>query len=408
MNQIAPLRQVEWQATKKLTEDQWRAEILGKRPNRRAAAKLLTERVNVTLLEWMAFAALVVLTIFTSLKVFTATVPIATTLAESLAQTTAINNWVMTLFIGSAGMTSVMLATPALIYFKVMDATDKRFINKPQLIVIGSEYNRMGRITRTIANFVNLNVISYYFPALLVYAISGYLLYVSLHGDYQNEFDKLILVIAVIAEIALAYLVSDILEKYQRRAGLVTEKLDLMIEKWETREKGMAADNEYLALLYQNIFTALLEVRRDIRDKQVRKNVRVNAWLEIETPEIREAAVKDEYRRHAVGSQNFTQFVIGGMNPPLNEKVEAIAYAVTPTGAAPVVTEELPTKRPTPTGGWTVESLALDMVRSGTFKYIQEHPHSRTPYHAISKVYENVGRGEFRTEALKRASELSR
>lgn len=326
---IAKLRLNEWQAIQQRAKKLWLANSLGERPTFDGIKKTLPNPHTISALEWLAVVVLLVLTAFTSYKVGALAVPFATHTLETLTQHTSLAEWVQTTFIGVTALLFMLLATPSVIYFKLLS-------HEPEV----TQEKRETRQTRWYMRWT-LDYLTPRLPALIVYISVGWLVYISsqLPGTAFEQF------LPVVVEVGLAALVGNILKKRKNFNKIVTDALYEKTEPYDTRLKNYETDGAYLRTLYQVMREEVAKLKRP--EPNGRGYAQVNAWLEAADDQVVYSILSKEYRRLTSGDQ-FAHAVVAGT-------------AETPVENEP--TEIRTTLRRPPMGEqfWTPDSLAHDL-----------------------------------------------
>lgn len=280
---------------------------------------------------------LLVLTIMTSYKVGAAAVPFGHNMMEALTARQPIAEWVQNSFIMVSAIFFMMMATPALIYFKLLDRDAATIKERNE--------TRMRKVW-------SLDYLTPRLPGAMVYGIVAWLLLVSSHGLVIDVNDPVFsaarffeVYLPVFIEVALAVLVGNILEKRKAFSDLVRANIKETSDRIDAELESYASDPRYMKLMYRNLreFFLLME-RKD--GKQV---VRPNAALE-EDPQLDKYLVA-EYKR-LTGGEKFAAAVKDTTSEdrllPIEPKGIA-ALRVPPNGA---------TK-------WTVSTLLFDLKQRG-------------------------------------------
>ena len=320
------LRANEFQRVQDLSYKQYK-KLVGARPVYKEVAKTYPNPDAISILQWAAMVVLLVLTVHTSFKVGAAAVPYAQDLMRSLSSNQFIDVRVQDSFIFVSAVLFMMLATPALIYFKLLDHDERTQADK---------------VRTQRRPFYTLDYITPRLPSALVYGIIAWLFFVSSHGFTfdSNDLVKSIaraleVYLPVLVEVGLAWLVGDVIEKRRKFSNLVHANLKETNARIDKELADYSTDKRYLSILYQNLREAfLLLERRDRMGKSL-----PNKQYE-DDPKL-DSMLLAEYRR-------FTQ---------------SDAFA---TVAALPATIELPkptssTKRTPSSGKWNKDTLTFDL-----------------------------------------------
>jgi len=286
---------------------------------------------------------LIVLTIFTSFKAGAFGASMA---PDALLHLTGGQNVAHVIELGFAlffQVTLIMLATPGLIYFKLLDEA-------PVIVSLKSKTQAYPISRRLSWAYLSPRV-----PSVFVYAIVVWLIVVSSHGrPMEGTWMEIIAIagaryIPVIAEVGLAYLVGTVLTK-QRNFN--AEALALWREQvgpWDKAHKNAETQPEYLRILFLTIREQLVGLRKNKRNP--------NEWMMDGNQQVVSEIVAEEYRRFQHAGMEFARMVQGA-------QVEKAAVVKA------MKTEKKPSapmkgKRTPPKGhkGWTVATLTEDFAQ---------------------------------------------
>jgi hypothetical protein len=198
-----------------------------------------------------------------------------------------------------------------------------------------------------------VNVLQYVSPRLyhwLTYLTALWLLYVSSIGD-GSFFERYLV---VFAEVALAYLVANLLAKRSDWRATVTAAYTEQVATYDTRLEAHQTDKAYLQILYRELREELTYLKRQDGKKMRRPNL----GMETADAALVEKVVLSEYTR-MTGGQRFAEML----------STEA---------AAPVEVAEGVSRRTPPTGDkeWVVDTLMQDFIIRGKRPddhYTQKH-----------------------------------
>lgn len=329
MQEIAKFRQSEFDTIKAVVHAKYKS-LLGKAPSQKQIKKTLPNPFTVNALEVVAFVLLIVLTIFTSIKVGLVALPFVDNMVVTLSQHAPIDPNFTWWFKVVGIALFVMLATPGLIYFKLL--SDEPSVVKR--IEATAYYPYLRRLS--------LSYITPRLPAILVYVTVAWMFFWSsqLPGTVFEQY------LGVIAEVALAQLVGNILVKraeFQRAVNLAWKYEN---DAYTQRLVGYESDKDYLRLLYQTMRERFIHLDR--KEVGTKKTVQPNLWLLQESDVVVDKYLETEYRRLTGGT----------------EFANRIIRVTTPTDVVATSTEQ----RITPPDGvaWTMEQL-YDSIRSRGF-----------------------------------------
>lgn len=249
----APFRLKEWQAVQKRALTRFRTEVLGDRPTFKEVKKDLPNPFHITALEWAAIFVLIALFVVTSFKAGAVAVPFADSMITSLLGE-APSDFIRDTFRISMIVLFVLMATPALIYFKLLD-------KDPQIVENKLE-------TRSTPWYMrwSLDYISPRLPYFITYATAVWLVIISSKGD-GTLFEKYL---PVVLEVGLAHLVGVIISKRAYFNGLVYEALKERQTPYDFRWKQFSHDRDYLQILYQEMKDAFIKLTRPSPDPKLR------------------------------------------------------------------------------------------------------------------------------------------
>ena len=281
------LKDDQWVRVREKTKGRYIRDIIGTRPTIKSVAEDLPNPYMVSILEWVAMVVLLILTIVTSFKVFTVAIPFSEQQIAGLADYVQVSPLVSTFFAFCTGLLFIMMATPALIYFKLLDSDPGIVANKEET----KDYPWIKRLS--------LDYVSPRLPYLIVYISMVWLITVSTHGaNYSGKawWAQLELALErylpVILEVGLAHLVGTVLLKRSQFQSLVRDEWKLQVKPWDTRLKSRENDPEYNRILFHVMREGMIAIRR--------KKSYPNAWMEGAEPlEVQEVIVSEYRRLHA-------------------------------------------------------------------------------------------------------------
>ncbi len=333
---LAPLRMDEWAAIQKRAKMLWEKTSLGVRPTFDEIKKTLPNAHSISILEWLAMVVLIVLTAFTSYKVGALAVPFAAKTLAVLADHTEISDPVKTSFTLVTALLFMLLATPSVIYFKLL-------AHEPEITAERKATEDIKGWRRFSLEWVTPRL-----PSVVVYFSIAWLVLISsaLPGSVFEQY------LPVVVEVALATLVGNILDKRTRFNKVVYDALKEKTDPYDQRLKNYETDTQYLKTLYQTMREGLMAIMRT--DPATRRSHKVNAWIEEADEQIVYRLLSAEYRRLNSGAQ-----FAADINAPA------------PMAQTPADTEPVPvgigTKRVPPAGEsvWTVDTLLHDLQVRG-------------------------------------------
>lgn len=324
---LAPLRMEEWAAIQKKAKAIWEKTHLGTRPTFDEVKKTRPKTHSISVLEYAAMLVLVVLTIFTSYKVGALAVPFAEDTLELLGGHAPLAEWVKVSFTLVTMLLFSLLATPSVIYFKLL-AHEPEIINEKAATQAYTFWQKF-----------SLEWVTPRLPAMVVYGTIAWLFVISaqLPGTPFEQF------LPVVVEVALATLVGNILDKRTEDNRLIYQALKEKTDPYDLRLKTYEKDGQYLKTLYQTMREGVMAIMRS--DPTTRRTHRVNAWIEDADEGTLYRVLSAEYNR-LNGGERFA-----------NDQIN-------PTVAAAVVEVEGHEPKRTPSTGenaWTVDSLVHDL-----------------------------------------------
>jgi hypothetical protein len=310
---------------------------LGPMPSYRSVKKFVPNLNPITSLQWVAMLVFFVEFIFTSIKIGSGAGPYAehlllvmthgdiSSIEARTAALRAIDPLILDLFSGITALMFILLATPALIYFKLLDhevATQKAK-KRTEIVSLRAEWYKL----------LTLDWITPRLPMTITYLSIAWITYVSVTGG-GNVFE---IVLPILAGVGFAQTVADILEKNAEYRRLVWGEVEQRQKRWAHRRKNYMADNQFLEDFYLRVRDGLVNM--------VVGGQRVNSWLEDADPQEVDNAVLDEYRRFT-GNQAFAG------------RVQDLDYTIAATKSE---------KRTPPNDAatWTPETLYRDLQTRG-------------------------------------------
>lgn len=394
----------EWTAVQSNSKQKFITDILGERPTHKALAKSLYNPNPISILEWLALGLLLVISVVTAFKMISVALPFA----QSFFPDAPI--WVVSSFQVATAILFILSSTSGLIFFKLMDENDPE-IAKLKLrysklkfsggwqgsvgvatIVGALTYSIIGTSLEVTAGSVGVaflvalyfggaptNLMQYLSPRLylfLTYATAVWLFDVSSHGE-GSFFEKYLI---VFAEVALSYLVANLITKYTKRSADIQEALEQRLKPYDERLAGYESDPAYLRILYQEMREAVSNLVRVHPEDDGKRKPRLYKPYKNVTDE----QLYTEYLRLTSGLQ-FAKRVLG----TATEEPLTVNSVVSPV--------PVQAKRTPPNGAtkWTVESLEHDFLVRGL------KPNDKYTEAQISNDYEAGynARGAFRAGA---------
>lgn len=277
--------------------------VLGSRPSYKSIAKELPDVNPVNAIEWGGVILFIIIVISHWFKLGALAQPFASDALAALTHTLGTNNAISPLvsqaFQIITTLTFMSMGTLGMIYFKIL-STDPAILE-------GIEKSRSNKLNR----FFSLEWISPRLPAMIVYLIVGWLIYIG----YQTPGDIFTRFLPIFLEVGLAYLVSTIIEKRQQYRQRVLQQLDLLRKAYDERVANYERDRDYLRLLYKQLWISILNHRVNGRTP--------NAAL-LQLPENeRMSVIMQEYRRWTAGD-TFADTIM--------QPVSTVAATVEPSG----------------------------------------------------------------------------
>jgi hypothetical protein len=337
----ARFRLDEWTALQKKAHDAWVKNHLGKPPDKKSIRKTISNPFFITMLEWAAVAVLAVAMVFTFLKMGVSAVAYVEDLVEALGHGQPVHEAIRGIFSVTAIIFFGLLSTPGLIYFQLFDRDDKEIQHlKEETARKAARYQKWLGVSPYI---FTLEYLTPRLPGLMVYAITIWLIYISSAGN-GSFFEKYV---PVIAEVAFAHLVGDIISKRSAFSRLVTQKYDEQLLNWELRRDNYETDKTYRKTLYQYMREGLAGIKRTVggKDTQINRN-----WVEVEASAADlHNAIMSEYLRLNDGD-NFADQIDDfrkhqGSAPKAAASVESLPFRLPPNGQT----------------AWTPSSLLTDL-----------------------------------------------
>lgn len=277
---------------------------------------------------------LLVLGVMTSYKVAAAAVPFAQDLMTALSAKQYIAPPIVSSFIVVCAFFFMLMATPALIYFKLLD-------HEPKIIAERAATLHKAKWT--------LDYLTPRLPAAMVYGIIVWLFFVSSHGLVWVENDLIFSIsrifevyLPVIIEVALAVLVGDILDKRKKFSDLVKANMLETNRRIDQDLANYATDQRFLKLLYRNLRELFLQLERPDPEGR-RRLIKPNVGLE-DDPALDNMLVT-EYKR-LTGGDNFANMIL---DPSIALPAEITVRRVPPNGSK----------------DWTVATLSFDLKQRG-------------------------------------------
>lgn len=333
MSEIAKFRQSEFDTIKAVTYSKYK-KALGQAPTKKAIKKQLPNPFTINSLEWVAFILLIVLTLFTSIKMGLVALPFVDRMVVTLGQHAPIDPLLVVLFKVVAITLFIMLATPALIYFKLL--SDEPNLRKRIDETAYYEWYRK----------LSLSYITPRLPAILVYAVVAWLVFWSsqLSGTIFEQY------LGVIAEVALAQLVGNILSKRAEFQRAVTLAWKQEYDAYQNRLTQYEQDREYLKTLYQVMREQFIHLTR--KEPGTKRSVQPNIWL-LSAEDITVDRYLDAEYTRLTGGNEFATRVTSKVTDVSNKVTEATSEGIKPPDGL----------------GWTKEQLYTSIRSRGFATY---------------------------------------
>lgn len=301
--QYHPFSNRDWENLQTATQAAYR-KALGARPTFKSVARSLPNRYAVTALEYAAMLVLLVLTAFTSYKVGALAMPFADNMLTVLLHETDLTPAIQSSFRAITALLFMMLATPSLIYFKLLD-------NEPEIVAEKQATANMRWYRR-----LSLDWISPRLPFAIVYISAAWLFYVSSFGT-GSIFEKYL---PVLVEVGLAQLVGNILKKRADYRKLVWDAYDDRVATWDSRIANADKDPLYLKLLYTRMKEGLVNLQHQGR--------KPNVGLQQADAATIDTILVTEYRR-LTGGDHFAEAI--GAPVQTGKRIPPNGKAWTPT-----------------------------------------------------------------------------
>ncbi len=332
---IQPLRLNEWEKVQAYATDKF-SEKIGGYPDRKEVKKTLPNPNKITWVIWVAVFVLFVLFVFTSIKVGAVAVPFSEKLLDTLTDHAYVIPEIQNLFKLSTILLFILLATPALIYFKLL-GTDGEI----EKLKEETAYIREKGFFRA---WLNLKYITPRIPDMVVIISLAWLTIVSGYGvETDQQFWFIERWLPVLVELGLAYTVGQIAISQTQFNQLVDAEHKRLVDMYEARMNDRKVDKLYLNILSKYLFQQMFKLSRSGR--------KPNAWLETADSTFQQQAVLDEYLRLTSGDEFADKILKGGHTT----KVQTIQEQAQPT-----------IKREPPNGtNWTVEDMINDFRKRG-------------------------------------------
>lgn len=325
---IAKLRLNEWQLIQAKAKRIWLGAI-GTRPTFAEVKASLPNPHTISFLEILAVVVLIVLTAFTSYKVGALAIPFALQTLETLSQHTQLAKWVQDSFVIVTALLFMLLATPSVIYFKLL-ADEPEVTAEKKETAHTKWYSRM-----------SLHYLTPRLPSVVVYLSVLWLIVISnqLPGTPFEKF------LPVVVEVALAALVGNILQKRKKFNEIVWDALREKTDPYDNRMKNFEQDSLYLRTLYQVMREEVSKIKR--HDPKIKRDAAVNAWLEAADDQLVYRILSAEYRRLTSGDQFAHAVQAGGAETQPETEADEIRSTLR--------------KPPMGDAVWTPETLAHDL-----------------------------------------------
>lgn len=277
----ARLNRKEWKNILATTESEFK-KALGPVPTRASIRAMIDNPYATNFLQKLAMFLLMVLAVFTGFKVGALAVPFASNLMEHLTGSESVDTRVLFIFTGVSFLLFWFLSTPGLIYFKLL-----------------SHDERLNKQRENTANYqwyekLSLEWLSPRLPSVMTYIIMAWLFAISIAGG-GTVFE---IFIPVLAELALAQLVGDILEQNASYESVISDRLKMEQVAYNTRLKN-PEDGTRVALLSGIMIETMMNIQRN--------GQRPNAFLEKAGKEAIKYVLTTEYDRLTTADNFITE-----------------------------------------------------------------------------------------------------
>jgi hypothetical protein len=340
------MNDTEWAAVKSLAKAEFTAE-LGTRPTRKSVEQNRHDKPFINMVLWFGIITLIVLVVYTSFKNLFATLPFADQFADNLLAGQKVHWLVIAAFQAVSVVLSMVLASPSLIFFKLLAAED-RIVKKVK------ETKREGWFVK----WFDLNYVTPRLPAALTLVIMAWQIWLAWNSIHTFG-DVFLLFIPVFAELTLAQLVGDIMQQNVKFYDIVSDVLKEETKRWDAELAGYNTDERYLESLYRHLRAGIFGI---VREDERRKRTKPNAWMMQSTNPKIEDFIFSEYIRLTAG-QNFRV-------KAKKLQLDRIAGQPVENTSEPATTHTTAGKR-IPNHGdksWTVASLVRDFELQGLNK----------------------------------------
>ncbi len=279
-------------------------------PSIKTVASEIPNRDPINLLEWVALLILVVGFVFMSIKATAAAVPYSEGVLYAMLHTegmtreaavASVNPGLRAVFAGITALFFILLLTPSVIFFKILDHTPRtqaekartaiRFERWPESIQEGVTW-----FFQAATWVLSLDWLTPRLPFIITYVSIGWITYINLSGG-GNFFEMLV---PLFVEVGLAQTVATMIEKTAAYRSLVLDAWEQRLKRWKQRRSGYMADHTFLEGLHADIREKLVNLSKGSQ--------RPNAWLEHADAQVIDDAVLQEFRRFT-GGQKFAERV---------------------------------------------------------------------------------------------------
>lgn len=348
------LSDAEWTATRASSKAEYQKDILGARPTRESVTLSRHDAPQINFVMWFAIATLIVLTVVTSFKAAFVGIPFAVHFAEIVLADQTIDGRIISAFQFSLVILNIMMATPALIYFKLL-SEDASVVKKIK------DTKKDGAWNSFLALF-DLTYLTPRLPSAMVYVVVLWLLYTAAHGT-QDLGDAFLRFIPVFMELALARVVGDILQQNIRFYDIITEVLKDAADKWDAALAAYDDDARYTEILYRHLRHSIIHL---VREDERRRKTYPNKWMSELVGDAVEKWVLKEYTR-LTGGQSFA---VGAAQIRKNRAAGQPETVVAQATEGKPDAHSSAGKRVPPHGDkkWTAETLTRDFELQGLSK----------------------------------------
>lgn len=343
MPEYTKLSRKEWKGVVTTANAEYK-KLLGSVPTRANVRNVIENPYAINTLQYIAMFLVMALGIFTGFKVGALAIPFSNNLLDHLTNHAPITEGVRTAFNGVTFALFWLLSTPGLIYFKLL-AHDEKLVKQREATANYVWYHKL-----------SLEYVSPRLPSSMTYIIMIWLFAISLAGG-GTIFE---IFIPVLAELALAQLVGDILEQNASYSRVVSDRLKMDQDAYYARLRN-PDDKERLAIVASIMAETMINL--------VRGGSKPNAFLENADRSIVKSVLRSEYERLTSIDNFITDDTEEGRLTPTEIEIKPNLHT---TPATPKRV-----KRMTPPKGakaWTHDTLlhALQVLSADPSKYNED------------------------------------